>query len=157
MALEVVEAMEEEKGLSVEAMDSTVEAEVEEAEEEKVDKIEKIDEIGTVLEGEESVVETDPEIVITDPPAAPIIKTIDLEAEENEANEIIESEQPAIEQEERADKVERVDQPLEKIKIKEKPLDESEVPEEFVFTNVEIKEEPIETEPGKFSSSFFFV
>lgn len=141
-------------------MNSTVEVEETEVEETKEVKFEeantaKIDEIECVLADKESVVEADPDIVVTEPPPAPVIEPIDLESEENEPSEVVDSEQPAIEQEKTVDEVERIDQPLDIIRIKEEPLDEAQIPEEeFVFTNVEVKEEPNEAQPGTFSKYF---
>ncbi|XP_033212729.1 uncharacterized protein LOC117170223 isoform X2 [Belonocnema kinseyi] len=150
-ALEALVVSEEGKNLATEVMDNSVEVKEKEAEETKEVKFEEakadeIDEIECVVAGKDSVVEADPDIVVTEPPPAPVIESIDLESEENEL-EVVGSEQPAIEQKKTVDELERIDQPLDKIKIKEEPLDEAEIPEEeFVFTNIEVKEEPIEAE-----------
>ena len=115
----------------------------------------------TKIDGDESVMEIDPDVVVTEPPPAPVIEPIDLEAEENESNENVplenaESKISMEEDQELVTEMERIEQPLKKIRIKEEPLDEVEVPEEeeFIFTNLTVKQEPIEPEPGKFTIFF---
>ncbi|XP_043484064.1 uncharacterized protein LOC122512348 isoform X2 [Leptopilina heterotoma] len=115
-------------------------------------KTDQLDEVKSTMEVDDTGAESDPEIEVTEPPPAPAIEQIDLEAEENEGDKSVENEEePVIEKEKLvesdATKTER--ESFENIKIKEEPLDEPVITDgtEFNFANVEIKEEPIEVEP----------
>lgn len=117
-------------------------------------KTDQLENVKSTVEVEDTGVESDPEIEVTEPPPAPVIEQIDLEADENEGEKNLDNEEPVIEKEKLVEndiQVER--ESFENIKIKEEPLDEPEITNdtEFNFANVEIKEEPIEVEPGKLS------
>ncbi|XP_051175876.1 uncharacterized protein LOC127291029 isoform X2 [Leptopilina boulardi] len=166
-ALEALVAMEENKELSSETEENIVEGEEvrteedvvvepEVTEENKEDleieeiKTDQLENVKSTVEVEDTGVESDPEIEVTEPPPAPVIEQIDLEADENEGEKNLDNEEPVIEKEKLVEddiQVER--ESFENIKIKEEPLDEPEITNdtEFNFANVEIKEEPIEVEP----------
>ena len=76
----------------------------------------------TKIDGDESVMEIDPDVVVTEPLPSPVIEPIDLEAEENESNENVplenaEGKISMEEDQELVTEMERIEQPLKKIRI----------------------------------------